>query len=107
MGYMIDQDRCINCWFCRRECPTETIRYFDQDNRKHWIDPAGCIDCDICARVCPVQCITPQPEERLGPEAMAQGRDRARAFYRERRQLTMDIRAFAEHHVVDAESSES
>jgi ferredoxin len=58
MAYVIDQDRCINCWWCRRACPTNTIHYFDQPNRKHWIDPEGCIDCDICAQVCPVDCIT-------------------------------------------------
>jgi ferredoxin len=57
-AWAIEQESCINCWWCRRECPTDTIHFFDRPERKHWIDPSGCIDCGICAAVCPMHIIS-------------------------------------------------
>ena len=48
---------CINCGWCRRVCPTETIKYFTTGRRTHVVEPAGCIDCDLCLKVCPENCI--------------------------------------------------
>ncbi len=105
MAYVIDQDRCINCWWCRRECPTDTIHYFDQPNRKHWIDPEGCIDCDICARVCPMDCITQHPEIVPSAENLKAARLRARSWARARRLLKVGIRAYAEAQVLNVLSN--
>ena len=96
MAYVIDQDRCINCWWCRRACPTDTIHYFDQPNRKHWVDPEGCIDCDICARVCPMDCITHDPTVRPSEQNLKAAKLRARGWARDRRILKLGIRAYAE-----------
>jgi ferredoxin len=99
MAYVIDQSRCINCSWCRRECPTGTIHYFDTDVRKHRIDPEGCIDCDICAQVCPMDCITHAPEIRPTPEHLAAAKDKARRWAGERRKLVVGLRTYAEAQV--------
>src|SRR2546428_11228161 len=96
MAYVIDKPRCINCSWCRRECPTDTIHYFDQEVRKHKIDPQYCIDCDICARVCPMDCISHQPAVGPGALRLAAGKIRARAWARERRQEKPGIRCCAD-----------
>jgi len=57
----IDLADCINCGWCRRVCPTETIKYFSTGKRTHVVEPDGCIDCGICVDVCPVHCIDPDP----------------------------------------------
>ena len=100
MAYVIDQGHCINCSWCRRECPTETILYFQTENRKHRIDPAGCIDCDICAQVCPMGCITHQPEVRPLPDQLEAAKVRARAYAGQQRRLKVGLRAYAESQVV-------
>jgi ferredoxin len=100
MAFVIDQDRCINCWWCRRACPTGTIHYFDQPNRKHWIDPEGCIDCDICAQVCPMDCISHDPEIVPAPENLEAAKERARAWAKDRRKLRTAIRGYAEAQVL-------
>ena len=100
MAYVIDQSRCINCSWCRRECPTDTIHYFDQEVRKHKIDPQYCIDCDICARVCPMDCISHEPAVVPDAQSLAAGKMRARAWARDRRQRKLGIRAYAESQVL-------
>jgi electron transport complex protein RnfB len=99
LAYVIDQSQCINCSWCRRECPTETIRYFESDVRKHRIDPEGCIDCDICAQVCPMGCISPQPEVRPAPVKLEAAKARARLWAGQRRKLRLGMRAYAESQV--------
>jgi formate hydrogenlyase subunit 6/NADH:ubiquinone oxidoreductase subunit I len=99
LAYVIDEDRCINCSWCRRVCPTDTISYFETDVRKHRIDPEGCIDCDICAKVCPMSCISPQPEVRPTPEHLEAARDKARRRAGDRRRLIVGLRAYAESQV--------
>ncbi len=100
MAYVIDQDKCINCWWCRRECPTGTIDYFNQPNRKHYIEPEGCIDCDICAQVCPMQCITHNPEIVPEPKNLEAAKQRARDWAKDRRRLRTAIRGYAEAQVL-------
>ena len=99
MAYVIDQNHCINCAWCRRECPTDTIHYFDQANRKHFIEPEGCIDCDICARVCPMDCITQDPLTVPAPENLHAAKLRARQWARQRRTLKLGIRSYAQSQV--------
>ncbi len=105
MAYVIDQDRCINCWWCRRECPTDTIHYFDQPNRKHWVDPEYCIDCDICAQVCPMDCISHDRSYEPSPEHLEEAKERARQWAPSRRQGKQAIRAYAQSQVVKAAES--
>jgi Pyruvate/2-oxoacid:ferredoxin oxidoreductase delta subunit len=100
MTYVIDQTRCINCAWCRRECPTDTIHYFDQENRKHKIEAEYCIDCDICARVCPMSCISHDPAVKPDPEQLATAKGRARSWARGRRKLKLGFRAYAESQVL-------
>lgn len=97
MAYVIDQSRCINCSWCRRSCPTDTIRYFENAVRKHSIDIEGCIDCDICAQVCPMDCITHAPEIVPTPENLAAAKDKARRWAGERRKLVVGLRTYAEN----------
>ncbi len=84
-AYAIDQERCINCWWCRRECPTGAILFFERPERAHWIDAERCIDCGICARICPMRCIE-HIEYRHDPERLEAARQAAREFARARRQ---------------------
>jgi electron transport complex protein RnfB len=100
MAYVIDQSHCINCSWCRRECPTDTIRYLAEPNRKHRIDPEGCIDCNICARVCPMDCITYNPEVVPTPENLEAAKVRARGWAGQRRRLRLGIRAYAQSQVI-------
>ncbi len=99
MAYVIDQSQCINCSWCRRECPTSTIQYYNRDERKHWVDPEGCIDCDICARVCPMECISHQPELLPTAEQLKEAKARARNWARGRRQLKLTIRSYVDREI--------
>ena len=99
MAYVIDESKCINCAWCRRVCPTETIFYFETDARKHRIEPEGCIDCDICAQRCPMDCITHQPEVHPTPEHLEAAKDKARKYAGNRRKLILGLRAYAESQV--------
>ena len=99
MAYVIDQSQCINCSWCRRECPTSTIEYYNREERKHVIDAEGCIDCDICARVCPMSCISHQPEVLPTPEHLKEAKERARTWARGRRKITLAIRSYADREI--------
>jgi ferredoxin len=86
-AYVIDQERCINCWWCRRDCPTDTIHFFDRVERKHWIDPTGCIDCGICEQVCPMHTI--RRDEAYVHEdgaTLEAAKEKARAWARAKRE---------------------
>lgn len=96
MPYLIAQPDCINCGKCRRECPTDTIRFFGQAEGKHWIDPAGCIDCDLCARVCPMDCITRQATPVVDVHLITEAREQARAFFRDRRSSAQNLGDYAD-----------
>ncbi len=100
MSYEIHQESCINCGWCRRECPTETIFYFDSVNRKHRVEPDGCIDCDICAQVCPMSCITHNPDVRPTPENLEAAKVRARKWAGQQRILKVGLRSYAEAQVI-------
>ena len=99
MAYVIDASQCINCSWCRRECPTDTIEYFPQDERKHVVDPEFCIDCDICARVCPMACISHDPAVVPTPEQLVTAKGRARTWARGRRERKLLIRSHVDREI--------
>ena len=80
MAVRIIAEACINCGWCRRVCPTETIRYFSTGRRLHRVEPAGCIDCDRCVAVCPEHCIVPDPEYVHDPSELEAAEAKARAW---------------------------
>jgi formate hydrogenlyase subunit 6/NADH:ubiquinone oxidoreductase subunit I len=86
----IDLSRCINCGWCRRVCPTETIKYFSTGHRTHVVEPDGCIDCGICPPVCPVDCIEPVPDYVVAPTKLAAAKEKARAFAANQRRMKLD-----------------
>lgn len=81
---------CINCGWCRRVCPTETIKYFATGHRTHIVDPDGCIDCGICAPVCPVDVIRPVPEYTVAPQKLAAAKAKAKSFAANQRRMKLD-----------------
>lgn len=50
----IDNERCIGCTHCMKECPTGAVRICDgrATIRKDW-----CVDCAECMKVCPTEAI--------------------------------------------------
>src|SRR6266699_2088451 len=95
MAYRIELDVCINCGWCRRSCPTDTIRFFTTHQRTHVIEPQGCIDCAICAHVCPVNVIALDPTYAHEPAELEAAKERARTWARKQRQLKEQRRARA------------
>ena len=88
----IDLATCINCGWCRRVCPTETIKYFATGKRTHIVEPDGCIDCGICVQVCPVDCIHPDPY--VVPEQQLEAaKGTARAYAAKKRRQRQDREA--------------
>jgi formate hydrogenlyase subunit 6/NADH:ubiquinone oxidoreductase subunit I len=86
----IDLGACINCGWCRRVCPTETIKYFSTGHRTHIVDADGCIDCGICAPVCPVECIYPVEDYTVAPDQLEAAKAKARAFAGNQRKLKLE-----------------
>jgi electron transport complex protein RnfB len=90
----IDLAACINCGWCRRVCPTETIRYFTTGHRTHVVAQDGCIDCGICVRACPVDCIRPV-DYTPPPDKLEAAKAKARAFAAKRRRMKLEREAVA------------
>ena len=86
----IDLAGCINCGWCRRVCPTETIKYFATGHRTHVVVADGCIDCGICVPICPVDVIYPVPEYTPPPAALEAAREHARAYAARQRKMKLD-----------------
>jgi formate hydrogenlyase subunit 6/NADH:ubiquinone oxidoreductase subunit I len=86
---VIDLADCINCGWCRRVCPTETIKYFSTGKRTHVVERDGCIDCGICVDVCPVHCIYPDPYI-VPAEELELAKGKARAFAAKKRKQKQD-----------------
>ncbi|MEX2225359.1 MAG: 4Fe-4S dicluster domain-containing protein [Dehalococcoidia bacterium] len=85
----IDLADCINCGWCRRVCPTETIKYFSTGKRTHVVEPDGCIDCGICVAVCPVDCIHPDPYV-VPADELEIAKIKARAYAAKKRRQKQD-----------------
>ncbi len=88
----IDLEACINCGWCRRVCPTETIKYFSTGHRTHIVEPDGCIDCGICTPVCPVDCITPAVYE-VSPANLVAAKAKAKVFAANQRGMRLEREA--------------
>ncbi len=86
----IDLKACINCGWCRRVCPTETIKYFSTGHRTHIVEPDGCIDCGICTPVCPVDCIYPVVDYTVAPIMLETAKTKAKAFAGNLRRMKLD-----------------
>ncbi len=86
----IDLVACINCGWCRRVCPTETIKYFATGHRTHIVEPDGCIDCGICVPICPVNCIHPVTEYDVAPALLDAARTKAKTFAAKQRKVKQD-----------------
>jgi formate hydrogenlyase subunit 6/NADH:ubiquinone oxidoreductase subunit I len=86
----IDLTKCINCGWCRRVCPTETIKYFSTGHRTHIVEPDGCIDCGICTPVCPVDCIYPVEDYTVAPVTLEAAKTKAKAFAASQRRMKLD-----------------
>jgi indolepyruvate ferredoxin oxidoreductase alpha subunit len=52
----VDQGKCIGCMICTNKfgCPA---LYFDEDEKKAFIDPSSCRGCEVCIDVCPQEAI--------------------------------------------------
>ena len=92
----IDLAGCINCGWCRRVCPTETIRYFSTGHRTHVVEPDGCIDCGICVPVCPVDVIHAVPGYEVPAEKLSAAKVKAKAFAANQRRLKQEREAVVE-----------
>jgi 2-oxoacid:acceptor oxidoreductase delta subunit (pyruvate/2-ketoisovalerate family) len=53
----INQDICIACGTCERNCPTNVITVDKEKKEKVSIDWDYCKGCGICSEVCPKSCI--------------------------------------------------
>ncbi len=53
---IIDQDACIQCGECARNCPSHAIS-FDDSAEQFRVDPDLCISCYCCDEVCPADAI--------------------------------------------------
>lgn len=80
MAYVIDRQRCINCGWCRDQCPTRAVAGRVSGVPHYEIELDWCIDCDLCAQICPVDCIAHRPELQPSAEQAERAAERARAF---------------------------
>ena len=52
----IDQDACIRCGECARNCPSHAIE-MNESTERYGVDPQKCICCYCCDEVCPADAI--------------------------------------------------
>ena len=51
-----NQDRCINCRVCERQCANE-VHHYDADLKKMISDESKCVDCQRCVTLCPTHAL--------------------------------------------------
>ena len=51
-----NEDRCIQCRVCERQCANEVHRY-DGDLQKMFSDETKCVDCQRCVSLCPTRAL--------------------------------------------------
>jgi len=54
---VIDEQKCIRCGECERNCPSHAIR-LDAGANRYRVDARKCIACHCCAEVCPNDAVT-------------------------------------------------
>ena len=55
-----DDDRCIRCQVCVRQCGFDAHRYDEEDDRIY-VDEEKCVGCQRCAVMCPTNALTIRP----------------------------------------------
>ena len=61
MTAFIDEDLCIGCVLCIKECPVDAI--LGATKMMHTVIQNECTGCELCIPVCPVDCIEMLPEK--------------------------------------------
>ncbi|MBN2837121.1 MAG: 4Fe-4S binding protein [Fusobacteriaceae bacterium] len=56
--YIIDKSECIECGFCKRICPKNSIKKAEYA----YEITDTCVSCGLCAKNCPVKAITKKEE---------------------------------------------
>ncbi|MGM0410270.1 MAG: NADH-quinone oxidoreductase subunit NuoF [Bacillota bacterium] len=54
-AYVIDEESCVGCGMCAKECPVDAI---SEKDGVYVIDPDECISCGACESKCPVDAIS-------------------------------------------------
>lgn len=60
---VIDQEKCIKCYFCYMYCPEGTIKVADETGEVS-VEYDYCKGCGICAEMCPKKCIEMEKEHK-------------------------------------------
>jgi len=61
-GIERDNDRCIRCQVCVRQCGFDTHRY-DEEDDDIYSDEEKCVGCQRCAVLCPTNALTIKPHD--------------------------------------------
>lgn len=54
--FIIDQEQCIGCGLCVRDCPAKDIVF--TENKKAQVKNANCIKCGHCVAICPKNAVS-------------------------------------------------
>jgi NAD-dependent dihydropyrimidine dehydrogenase PreA subunit len=61
----IDYDICMGCQDCVEVCPTDVLRWDDDNSIPKIVYPEDCQLCELCVIECPEDAITVTPEKQL------------------------------------------
>jgi ferredoxin len=66
ISFIIDEEACIGCQLCFKNCPTQAIT--GELKKPHFIDQSKCIQCGICYSVCPPRASAVKKINRIKPK---------------------------------------